>query len=93
LVTATDGTQTRAILGGAVSIDVIVSVVSEMENRYAGTLAVDRLNTRWLKSTDSYTHRRNFTSSQPNEMRHEMSNYFIICGIVFDVITSLASVC
>jgi len=46
LVTATDGTQTRTILGGAVSIDVIVSLVSEMENKYSGTLAVERLNTR-----------------------------------------------
>jgi hypothetical protein len=41
LVTATDGTQTRAILGGVVSIDVIISLVSEMGNKYSGTLAVE----------------------------------------------------
>jgi hypothetical protein len=46
LVAKVEGTQTRATFGGAVSIQIIVSLVSEMENKYSGTLfAAERLNT------------------------------------------------
>jgi hypothetical protein len=38
LVTEIEGTQTRAIFGGAVPIEVTVSLVSEMENKHIGTL-------------------------------------------------------
>jgi len=38
LVTEVEGTQTRAIFGDAVPIEVTVSLVSEMENRYTGAL-------------------------------------------------------
>jgi hypothetical protein len=38
LVIEVVGTQTRAIFGRAVSIGVVVSLVSEMENKYSGTL-------------------------------------------------------
>jgi hypothetical protein len=38
LVTAVEVTQTGATLGGAVCIEVTVSIVSEMENKYLGTL-------------------------------------------------------
>ena len=38
LVTEVEGTQTRAIFGGAVSIQVTVPLVSEMQNKYSGNL-------------------------------------------------------
>jgi hypothetical protein len=38
LVTEVKGTQTRAIFGGAVPIEVIVSLVSEMDNKYIDAL-------------------------------------------------------
>ena len=38
LVTKQEGTQTRAIFGGTVIIEVIVLLVSEMENKYSRTL-------------------------------------------------------
>jgi L-rhamnose isomerase len=41
LVTEIEIKQTMAILEGAVSIEVIVSLVSEIENIYSGTLVVD----------------------------------------------------
>jgi hypothetical protein len=45
LVTEVEVTQNRAIFGGAVSIQVVVSLVPEKENKYAGTVAVERVNT------------------------------------------------
>ena len=38
LMTAVEGTQTRATFGSAVSIEVVVSLVPEMENKYSGCL-------------------------------------------------------
>ena len=38
LVTEVEGTQTRAIFGGAVSIQVTVPLVPEMQNKYSGNL-------------------------------------------------------
>jgi len=38
LVTAVEVTQTGATLGGEVCLEVTVSIVSEMENKYLGTL-------------------------------------------------------
>jgi hypothetical protein len=44
LVTEVEGTQPRAIFGGAASIEVIVSLTSEMESRHS--VAFGRINTR-----------------------------------------------
>jgi hypothetical protein len=44
LVTEVEGTQARTIFGGDASIEVIVSLVSEMESRHS--CAVGRINTR-----------------------------------------------
>jgi hypothetical protein len=38
LVIEVEGTQTRAIFGGAVPTEIIFSLVSEMKNKYKGTL-------------------------------------------------------
>jgi hypothetical protein len=38
LVTGVESTQTRALFGGAVPIEVTVSLVSEMESKYSDTL-------------------------------------------------------
>ena len=38
LVTEVEGTQTRSIFGGAISLEVIVQLVSEMKTKYSGTL-------------------------------------------------------
>jgi len=38
LVTEVEITQTRATYGGAVSIDVAISLHADMENKYSGTV-------------------------------------------------------
>jgi hypothetical protein len=35
-MTAVEGTQTKAIFGGVVSIEIVVSLVADMENGYSG---------------------------------------------------------
>jgi hypothetical protein len=64
LVTEIEVKQTMAILGGAVSIDVVVSLVSEMKNLrvYSGTLAID------LKALTP--RRTEATLLQANQMRN-----------------------
>jgi hypothetical protein len=41
-----EGAQIGAISGGAVAVKVTVSLVSEMEKKYSGTVAVQMINTR-----------------------------------------------
>jgi hypothetical protein len=45
LVTEVKCTHTRAIFGDAVSIEDIVSLLSEMENKYSCTLVVEKIIT------------------------------------------------
>jgi len=37
-MTAVEGTQTRDIFGGVVSIEILMSLVADMENEYSGCL-------------------------------------------------------
>jgi hypothetical protein len=80
LVTEIEVKQTMAIFRGALSIDVIrVSLVSEMENVYSGTLAVE------LKAITPTRKKSNFTPSKPNEEHQAISSDFKSYGFVFEM--------
>ena len=62
MVTEVEGTQTRAIFGGVVATEVIVSLVSKMENKYS--VLYFGLNDKYPLIQKHLQHHQHFYSTQ-----------------------------
>jgi hypothetical protein len=86
MVTDIEITQTMAILGGAVSIEFILSLASLMENEYSGSLLLLKgYNLFDSKSLTLPPFGSKRTPSKTNKARREISSDFTCCGFVFEI--------
>jgi hypothetical protein len=86
LVTEVEGTKTRSHIWTCFFRRSYSFVgIRNGEQILGHSVAVERINVRWIKSTDTNTHGSSCTPSKPNKECHAISNDFTSWDLVFEV--------